>query len=131
MTRARYLLDTQALIWAARASRELGKTSARIIREQADVYFSAVSIAEMQLKALIGKLEIADDFIALCTGNGLQELEFSAESAMALSRFPALARHDPFDRMILAQAATHDMHLITADRVLLELAQLWIIDART
>ena len=45
-------------------------------------------------------------------------------------RFPALVRHDPFDRMILAQAEAERMTLLTADRTLLVLGQTWIVDAR-
>lgn len=61
---------------------------------------------------------------------GLRELPFRERHAVTMSQFPQLARHDPFDRMLLAQAQAEDLMLLTSDRVLLGLGHDWVVDAR-
>ena len=43
--------------------------------------------------------------------------------------FPELVRHDPFDRLLVAQAARAGLRLLTADQILLALGRDFIIDA--
>jgi PIN domain nuclease of toxin-antitoxin system len=52
---------------------------------------------------------------------GLAILAITADHAKGLREFPELARHDPFDRLIVAQAHLTGMRLLTADRLLLAL----------
>lgn len=47
-----------------------------------------------------------------------------------MEELPDLARHDPFDRMLLSQARHEDLLLLTSDRQLLELGIDRVIDAR-
>ena len=61
---------------------------------------------------------------------GLHKLAFTGAHAAALSRFPEPARHDPFDRMLLAQATTEGRRLLTADPLLLRLQPTVTLDAR-
>ena len=51
------------------------------------------------------------------------------EHAEALRDFPELTRHDPFDRLLVAQASRAGLQLLTADHVLLGLGRDFIIDA--
>jgi PIN domain nuclease of toxin-antitoxin system len=44
-------------------------------------------------------------------------------------RFGSLAKHDPFDRLILAQASASGAKLVTADTALLSLNLDFILDA--
>lgn len=48
---------------------------------------------------------------------GLQELRISHVHAAALLRLPYLHK-DPFDRMLVAQAVSESLRLLTADRLL-------------
>lgn len=61
---------------------------------------------------------------------GFALLDVTAEHAEGLRGFPELVRHDPFDRLIIAQAVTEGLTLITADRVLLDLGRDFVVDAR-
>ena len=51
------------------------------------------------------------------------------EHAEAIQDYPELARHDPFDRLLVAQADRAGLRLLTADRVLLGLQRSFILDA--
>lgn len=125
-----YLVDTQVLIWLSRDPKQLGRDAARILRDAPRVSYSAISFGELEIKQAIGKFTVRDDFRAALANAGLSELPFTSDDAAQLGRFPALARHDPFDRFIMAQASARNMLLITADRVLLDLGLPWVVDAR-
>ncbi|MDN5796628.1 MAG: hypothetical protein L0H79_12845 [Intrasporangium sp.] len=57
-------------------------------------------------------------------------MPFHASHAKEVGRFAALAHHDPFDRMLLAQASAEGMRFLTSDAVLLGLGLDWVVDAR-
>jgi len=52
-----------------------------------------------------------------------------AEHAEGICDFPELTRHDPFDRLLVAQASHDGLRLLTSDRVLIALARDFILDA--
>ena len=56
-------------------------------------------------------------------------MSVSAEHAEGIREFPELIRHDPFDRLIVAQASQAGLRLLTADRVLLGLGRAFVVDA--
>jgi len=56
-------------------------------------------------------------------------LSITAEHAENLREFPELAKHDPFDRLLVAQASHAGLQLLTADRVLLGLDHDFIVNA--
>lgn len=126
------LLDTNALVWASDTSRlkSLGKQAKRLLENSDLVYFSAISIAELQIKSMLGKFKKLPDVAEATSTGGLTELEFSTEHAQAIANFPGLARHDPFDRMILAQAHSQQLTLLTSDPTLLELNLNYVVDAQ-
>lgn len=123
------LLDTHVLIWLSQDLSYLGKSSRRILKVAPKLYFSSVSIAELQIKSAVRKLKYDSQFASKLVSAGLTELPFTSEHALSISRFPSLIRHDPSDRMILAQAATENISLMTSDQKLLDLDFNWIIDA--
>lgn len=126
------LLDTNALLWVLHADDQLGSQARRHLDEAPVVYYSSISVSELTIKSMIGRLSLpgGDRFPAIFADAGLRELPFTSTHAAGMLRFPALARHDPFDRMILAQADTERLRLLTSDRTLLSLGQTWILDAR-
>jgi len=126
------LLDTNALLWLYRDDALLGPESRRRIDGSQRVCFSAATILEITIKNMLGRLELpgGDGFPQVFADSGLVEVPFTAEHAAALAGFPALARHDPFDRMLLAQARSESMDLLTSDAALLALGEPWIRDAR-
>jgi PIN domain nuclease of toxin-antitoxin system len=114
----RLLLDTHIFLWSVTASRQL-KAEMRAYLASADaVYVSAASIWEIAIKSRLGKID--GDAVALAAaiqGSGFQELPVSAIHAAAVAKLP-MHHTDPFDRLLLAQAFTEPLRLVTADRAL-------------
>ncbi|MBV8342722.1 MAG: type II toxin-antitoxin system VapC family toxin [Gammaproteobacteria bacterium] len=112
------LLDTHVFLWAVTANRRLSVAARSRIRTAEAVYVSAASIWEVAIKARLGKIE-GDPraLVAAITASGFLELPISAQHAAAIAALP-LHHADPFDRLLLAQAFTEPLHLLTADRAL-------------
>jgi PIN domain nuclease of toxin-antitoxin system len=113
----RVLLDTHLLLWALAAPSRLPPIARRII-EESDVFVSAASIWEISIKASLGKLA-ADprDVLAALEPAGFLALLVSGEHAARVAALPPLHR-DPFDRMLVAQALSEPMRLLTNDAAL-------------
>lgn len=124
-----YLLDTHVLYWIAVKPNELGKNARRLIARAHQVWFSSLSPAELLIKQDKGKFTHAQDIALVMEGEAIRELPFTKKHAFELPRFGALNKHDPFDRMILSQAAAENLTLITADQTLLALGLPWVMDA--
>lgn len=114
---SRILLDTHLLLWAVADPRKL-PPGARNRIDAAEVYVSAVSIWEVSIKAALGKLS-ADpaELLAEIEPAGFTLLPVSGEHAAAVARLPAV-HTDPFDRMLVAQAKTEPLLLLTNDSIL-------------
>jgi len=124
------LLDTNCLIWYLTNDPKLGKAARNILTGNDKVCFSPISIVEIKVKQLRGKFRETGDLGAVLSDVGFRELPFRAEDAMQITKFPSLIEHDPFDRMLLCQATTHNSTFMTSDSVLLSLGFDWIIDAQ-
>lgn len=125
------LLDTQAFLWAADDSARLGATTRRLIQTAAAVHVSAASVLELTIKSMLGKVRVPDDLDSMIVTQGFVPLAITSRHAAGIANFPSLARHDPFDRLLVAQAEAEGLRLITADRVLLGLGHDWVLDATT
>ncbi len=128
----RVLLDTNALIWLMEQKdrRSLGKQASKIIEGASEVYASSISIVEIRIKTMLGKLKSRPDLLQDISRSGIMTLDFSAEQAESVQSFPQLARHDPFDRMLLAQAQAEGLSFITSDKMLLKLDLNYLVNAR-
>lgn len=113
----RILLDTHLLLWALSAPARLPAVAARLI-DDSEIFVSAASIWEIGIKASIGKLT-ADPFevIAALEPAGFIPLPIVGEHAARVGGLPPIHR-DPFDRMLVAQALTEPLRLVTDDAVL-------------
>ena len=78
---------------------------------------SAVSIWELEIKRALGRLRAEDDLAERALASGLEPLPVTLEHAVAAGRLP-LHHHDPFDRMLVAQARVEGLVLATRDRQL-------------
>jgi len=123
------LLDSQALVWLLDDSPRLGTRARQAISSAQGVHVSAATVWELTIKTMLGKLSVPADFSQRLTAQGLIPLSITAEHAEAIRDFPELTRHDPFDRLLVAQAACTGLQLMTADRVLLGLARDFMVDA--
>lgn len=114
------LLDTHVLLWAA-AEPERLPAVARSLLDQAETepVFSPASIWEVAIKAGLGRADFQVDPRILRRGlldNGYAELPITSEHAARLADLPPIHK-DPFDRMLVAQAITSGMELLTADEI--------------
>ncbi|MCW2785023.1 MAG: hypothetical protein JWP74_1540 [Marmoricola sp.] len=123
------LVDTHVLLWSLARPDRIGSRARRLISRTDVRYVSAVSHAEVTIRGARNKLKAPPGLAELVTSAGFINLPFEARHATGLGHFPSLARHDPFDRMLVAQASVDELTLLTADHALLALDQPWIIDA--
>ncbi len=123
------LLDSQVLLWLLDDNPRLGKLARETIASAGRVFVSAATVWELTIKTMLGKLAVPSQFSGRIVDQGLTLLSISAEHAEGIRAFPELSRHDPFDRLLLAQASMAGLQLLTADRVLLDLDRDFILDA--
>lgn len=100
-----------------------------MITSAGDVHVSAATIWELTIKAMLGKISIPDKLARQLTDQGLSTLDVTAEHVEGMGEFPEMSRHDPFDRLLVAQASQAGMRLLTVDRALLALGRDFIVDA--
>jgi PIN domain nuclease of toxin-antitoxin system len=117
-----FLVDTHLLLWWSVMPEHLPE-SARILLERSDspLLFSVVSLWEVAIKASLGRGDFQVDPLALRMGllrEGFRELPIQVEHVLAVQKLPWIHR-DPFDRLLVAQAAREQLTLLTADRTLL------------
>lgn len=113
----RLLLDTQVLLWALASPRRLPKP-VQIEIAVADVHFSAASIWEIAVKRQAGKIDFdAETIAASAEQTRFIALPVSARHAAASASL-ADRHRDPFDRLLLAQALTEPLVLLTLDAAL-------------
>lgn len=78
------------------------------------LYFSVASIWEMAIKCALEKLEVPDNLLDTLTLEDFLELPISSTHALAAGALPPHHR-DPFDRMLVAQAQSEGLTLVTND----------------
>ncbi|PKQ00681.1 MAG: PIN domain nuclease [Alphaproteobacteria bacterium HGW-Alphaproteobacteria-13] len=113
----RLLLDTHALIWWLEDSPRLGPVSRALIADaDNDVLVSIVSLWEITIKWRVGKLEQpGSHFGDLLDDQRIGQLPVTADHVRALDTL-AFHHGDPFDHLILAQAETERLTVVTSDR---------------
>ena len=108
----RLLLDTHVLLWW------LAGHQSEVHRVIADpghwVSVSAASIWEASIKRRLGKLTIDGDLVESVRADGFDELAISSEHADLAGSLP-MHHRDPFDRMLIAQAMSDDLTIVTRD----------------
>jgi PIN domain nuclease of toxin-antitoxin system len=112
------LLDTNIALWAAAASKKLSREATRAIERAESIHVSSITIWEIGIKVAIGKLEIdVDNFMRSLNDRGFAQLPVTWEHARIFSGLP-LHHRDPFDRMLVAQAMSEPLILLTHDETL-------------
>jgi PIN domain nuclease of toxin-antitoxin system len=112
------LLDTQILLWAAGQPERLSVALRRQLNSpKNELLFSAASLWEITIKNALGREDFRVEPRLLRRGlldNGYTELPITSEHAVNVDSLPDLHK-DPFDRILLAQALTEGITLLTAD----------------
>lgn len=126
------LLDTPIALWAILDSPHL-TTRARelIVAPGADVHVSAVSLWEIAIKPALNRSGLnampitATQARAWFAASNFQSLPVTDVHAVAVE---ALPQHhaDPFDRLLIAQAQTEPMRLLSHDAALAAYGE-WVV----
>ena len=111
----RLLLDTHVLLWWLSDDPQLGESSRQtIINPRNQVYVSAASTWEISIKKSIGKLTAPDDMDAIVESEGFEKLPITLFHGDQAGSLPELHK-DPFDRMLIAQAQSEGLVIVTND----------------
>jgi PIN domain nuclease of toxin-antitoxin system len=117
------LLDTQLLLWAAGQPDRLSRAARKLLQDsENDLLFSAASLWEIAIKRGLGREDFKVEPRLLRRGlldNGYTELPISSQHAVSIDALPLIHRN-PFDRLLLAQALTEGITLLTNDAQLAE-----------
>ncbi|MDP9178786.1 MAG: type II toxin-antitoxin system VapC family toxin [Gemmatimonadota bacterium] len=112
------LLDTQLLLWAAGQPERLSATARKQINNpKNELLFSAASLWEIAIKNSLGREDFRVEPRLLRRGlldNGYAELPVTSQHAVNIDDLAPLHK-DPFDRLLLAQALTEGITLLTSD----------------
>lgn len=116
------LLDTHYLLWVASRDDMPTPFADQLIKDTANtLWFSVASLWEVAIKRALDRPDFRTDAGTLRAGllaSGYRELAVEGRHVLGLSTLPLLHR-DPFDRLLVAQAAAEGMRLLTADARLL------------
>jgi PIN domain nuclease of toxin-antitoxin system len=115
----RVLLDTHVFLWWLTDSPQLSTRAREVIANgENEIFFSAASGWEMAIKAGLGKLQLSDEPERLVpeqlNQNGIRVLLVNLRHALHLMALPSHHR-DPFDRMLVSQAQSEGLVIVTAD----------------
>jgi PIN domain nuclease of toxin-antitoxin system len=112
------LLDTHLLLWAAGQPERLPAEARLLLLDAGNsLAFSAASLWEVAIKSGLDRADFRVDprrLWRMLLLNGYRELPVTGEHAVAVQALPPLHR-DPFDRVLIAQARTEGLLLLTAD----------------
>lgn len=113
--RMKMILDTHVFLLAISDPKKMNKKRREEIERPTNiVYLSSISVAELMIKASIGKLKIDFDPIDIAEKSGFELLDFTSEEALLLKNLP-FHHKDPFDRMLIAQSIKNKYSIITDD----------------
>jgi len=123
----RFLLDTNILLWYFWGSERIESIKELIGSEIATVFFSPASLWELAIKVKNGKLNInIKELYAFAQKYEFIELPLTCDCFKAYIDLPNIHK-DPFDHILLAQALTFPMRLITSDYLLADYSSLVMV----
>jgi len=120
------LLDTHVLLWALSNDARLPDKARKLIEnEENEIYYSIVSPWEIEIKHLLHPTAMtisAEELTEYCEQSGFQKVLIREKHIYALAglkREEGMPPHkDPFDRMLICQAATENMIFVTHDSLI-------------
>jgi PIN domain nuclease of toxin-antitoxin system len=115
-----YLLDTHTFLWMAADPDALSPRVSKIVSERSNaLYLSAASGWEIALLRPLNRIELPDKpqrFIPEAMQKfSIQPLPIGFQTAISSAMLP-LIHHDPFDRIIIAEALKGKLRILTKDK---------------
>ena len=117
---ATYLFDTNVVIRVLNGTAISSSSLSILADADNDFLFSVASLWEMQIKVMLGKLQLAlpiADIARELARQGVQDLRPGVKDIVRLEQLPP-HHGDPFDRLLVAQAIERDVRLLTTDQKL-------------
>ncbi|MBA4298564.1 PIN domain nuclease, a component of toxin-antitoxin system (PIN domain) [Algoriphagus alkaliphilus] len=117
----KYLLDSHVILWLAYEDDKLSKAAKEILLDpKNEIFLSAVSFWEIGLKFQSGKLDLKGHNPEILKAGfdqyfDFRQLNLDLADATTIFKLDASIHKDPFDRMLIWQALSHGLTLITAD----------------
>ena len=109
------IIDTHIFLWALSDPSRIAKQKLKELKSLANtIYVSSITVAEIMIKASIGKLNIEFDPVELALQSGFELLDFSGKDALLLQNLP-FHHKDPFDRMLISQSISNKYPIMTDD----------------
>jgi PIN domain nuclease of toxin-antitoxin system len=122
----RLLLDTHILYWWFYEHKRVSSEAFEVVKNADEVFFSAASIWEIAIKVRLGKMNADPLKIIYWTGqNDFIELPVLSRHGAVVATLP-MHHTDPFDRLLVAQAISEPLHLLTVDSKLKPYSELVI-----
>ncbi len=110
------LIDTHVALWWLADDSRLPPVAAEVIADPTNVVVvSAASVWEIAVEKARGRLDAPDDLLEVLTANDVTLLAISAAHALVAGGLPG-HHADPFDRMLIAQAVTDQLTLVSVHR---------------
>lgn len=116
----KYIIDTHTLLWIVTDNPQLSEKAKKIyLNSKNHIFFSMVSIWEISIKISLKKLSIdhsLKDFIQKhVKGNDIRILNIELQHILLLENLHYHHR-DPFDRLLISQAITENIPVISSDK---------------
>ncbi|MFL5872438.1 MAG: type II toxin-antitoxin system VapC family toxin [Solirubrobacterales bacterium] len=109
------LLDTYVVLWWMAGEQDLvGEEARAAIEMGTPVLVSAVVLWEVAIKRRLGKLDAPDDLLGQLEKAEVDLLPITPRHADRVAALP-MHHRDPFDRLLVAQAESDELLLVTAD----------------
>jgi PIN domain nuclease of toxin-antitoxin system len=121
------LLDTNVVLWLAEDNHRADSIKSMLLTIENRVFISVVSWWEIAIKIKSGKLNLnIKELYAYAKKHNFVELPLTGDCLKAYLELPNIHK-DPFDHMLLAQALTFPMRLITGDSLLADYSSLVMV----
>jgi len=116
----KYLIDTHTATWYKEGDKQISKKSINIIENfDNKIYFSVASLWEIVIKLNIKKLQLTQNYSVFkkyFDNLSFTKLDISEKYFETYLRLPIIQNHrDPFDRMLISQAITENIPILSAD----------------
>ena len=126
-----YLLDTHAFLWFVSGDKQLPEYAKRIIGNiDESCFLSVASLWEITIKHQNNKLDLGlslKELFDFADRNQIEIIPINYEHLLQLSKLTA-HHNDPFDRLIIAQAISEELIIITRDKLFknYKVKQIWV-----
>ena len=118
----KYLLDTCVALWSLANDKRISKEIKDIVNDETNqIFYSTASTWEVELKHekfSFFKLS-GEQFAFLCDQNGIRNIPIDNKHINNLPKIiktnEKIKHNDPFDKLLIAQAKTENMTIITSD----------------